>query len=53
MFATGKEQNYAVEGNDCCLYGVTESEGNCASQKQPDILKVQEVIPYTLNDGEE
>ncbi len=35
------------------FYGVTESEGDRTAQKQLDVLKVHEIIPHTLNDGEE
>ncbi len=35
------------------FYGVTESEGVRTPQKQLDILKVQDIIPHILNDGEE
>ncbi len=45
-----KSKTTRLRDTTVVFYGVTESEGDRASQRQLDIRKVQEIIPYTLND---
>ncbi len=48
-----KSKTMQLRETTVVFYGVTESEGDHTAQKQLDILKVQEIIPHALNDGEE